>query len=331
MEIVDNIKDRNIEGLVKDVEILSSNGRDILRFASDLVMYFRNLLVCKLSKNPGDILDASKQYVEKMMLQSEAFSKEYIIGVIKELSSFEPQLKYALNQRVFLEVMLISISTGSYGQSTENSDMLDRISDLENAIKTGIVVRNTNNIDVLEYTELPKHIETPGHTTGKVLEGVPPVPASKSNTNDIASETAQDKTTLSKSSQAKKAESHKELEIWADVMAELKSSGRMMLSTYLASTKAISADESTIMVVFPLAVASLKKNIAKQEYIDILENILGKKLAKEVRVKLVDEDALESLLPNHESAKKEEQESELLKYTRDITSKLNVHLDIIDE
>lgn len=308
-EIVDDINNKSIEGLVSGVEKLSSNGRDILRFASDLVMYFRNLLVCKLSKNPEDILDVSKQYVEKMMLQSEAFSKERIIGIIKELSSFEPQLKYALNQRVFLEVMLISISVGSYGQSTDNSDLLDRISDLENTIRIGSAVSQNSNVRVT-----PEQIETSKSFSGKVLDRVPPVPTS----SDVANNSGV-------------MPSHQQLEIWPNIKTELKSSGRMMLAAYLASTRAIAADESTIMVVFPTGEASLQSSVAKPENIEILENILGKKLSKKVRVKFVDEETLKNLIPRQASEKKEAQESELVKYTREISSKLNVHLDIIDE
>ncbi|MHB8065791.1 MAG: DNA polymerase III subunit gamma/tau, partial [Ruminiclostridium sp.] len=256
-EIVDDIKDKNIEGLVNGVEKLSSNGRDILRFASDLVMYFRNILVCKLSKNPQDILDVSKQYVEKMMLQSEAFSKERIIEIIKELSSFEPQLKYALNQRVFLEVMLISISVGSYGQSIDNSALLDRISALENVIKTGTALPQNPNVT-------PKRVvEAPDSFAGKVLDRVPPVQTNNVIASGSGSGTSELKNVNTESADINKTNSHQQLEVWPDIMAELKSSGRMMLATYLASTRAIAADGSTIMVVFPPEVASLKTNIAK--------------------------------------------------------------------
>ena len=309
-EIVDYLKDKNIEGLVSGVEKLSSNGRDILRFASDLVMYFRNLLVCKLSKNPVDILDVSRQYVEKMMQQSEFYSKDHIIGIIKELSSFEPQLKYALNQRVFLEVMLISISIGNYGQSTDNNDLLDRISDLENAIKTGVTFSQNANINsIQEHVEAPKSLQS-AIINNRVKSGI--------NIED-------------KNTDNKKSNSHKTLEIWLDIMAELKSNGRMMLATYLASTKAIAADDTTIMVVFPAGVASLKTSVAKPENIEVLENVLGRKLSKQVRVKFVDEADLENMSLGQASAKQVTQESELLRYSKDISRKLNVHLDIIDE
>ena len=306
-EIVDAIKDRNTEGLVSGVERLSSSGRDILRFASDLVLYFRNLLMCKLSNNPNDILDVSKQYLDRMMLQAETFSKDQIIGIIKELSSFEPQLKYALNQRVFLEVMLISISIGNYGQSTDSSDLVDRISDLENKIRNGSFLSNSVSST---NAEQQKGYGGNSFDTEKLNQ--------KGNSDLRGTGT---------SSKSKSAD-FTQLEVWGDVISELKSRGRMRLVTYLAETKAVAADESTVMVVFPSNVCSLKGCVTNSEDIQTLEDILSEKLSQKVRVKVVDEETLESLVPFKASIKKDTQKNELLEFSG---SKLNEHLDIIDE
>lgn len=304
-DIVDNIENRNIEGLVSDVERLSANGRDILRFASDLVMYFRNLLICKLSKNPGEILDVSKQYVDRMMKQSDLMSKERIVEIIKALSSFEPQLKYALNQRVFLEVMLISISIGSYGQNNNDSgDLLNRIIDLENSVKSGVAIVNNQNANgEALISTVPKS------------DGNKPISDNKMQVQEKA---------------AVKGD-YQQLEVWPDVIADLKASRRMMLVTYLASARAIAGDDSTVLIVFPSDVSSLKNNLSKQEYVEVLEDALQKRLSRRVRVKFVDDSMLDSLVGSENPASKDSQESEIIKLSREISSRMNVPLDIIDE
>lgn len=321
-EIVDYIKDKDVGGLVNGVEKLSSNGRDILRFASDLVLYFRNMLLCKLVKNPTDILDISKQYIENMKLQSEAFSQDRIISIIKELSAFESQLKYALNQRVFLEVMLISISMGNFGQSSDNGDLVNRVADLENAVRSGAVAAPAAGIPV--------------QPVGKSFDIVPPAPSASAGANPFRAPAAGNVGSVSggagKSSTAGKKESaHQQLAIWPEVMAELKSSGRMMLVTYLTPAKAVAADESTVLIVFPASVSSLKDSTAKPENIEVLQNTLMRKLQRPIRVKVIDEETLESIVPQQAVEKKAEQESLLLKNAKEIAGKLNVHLDIIDE
>ncbi len=356
-EIVDYIKDKNVEGLVSGVGRLSSNGRDILRFASDLVMYFRNLLLCKITKNPADIIDISKQYLENMKEQAEAFTNERIIAIIKELSAFESQLKYALNQRVFLEVMLISISVGSTGQSSDNNDLADRIADLENAIRSGAGAAQPRSfIDAAPAAGFPAQ----GEASGRMLDKVPPVPSASGGGNPFASSpaggtglqagfgangstgavssvsshgnsgTGASSTGSAGSAAGKKAE-HQPLEEWPDVMKELKASGRMMLATYLMSARAVAGDGTTILIVFPSGVGSFKTVVAKPEHVEVLQNIFTRKLGRQVRIKFIDEEELGNMVPSHTSVKNKEQESALLKNAREIAGKLNVHLDIIDE
>lgn len=333
-EIVDYIKDINVEGLVNGVERLSSNGRDILRFASDLVMYFRNLLLCKITKNPADIVDVSRQYLDNMMKQSEAFSQERIISIIKELSAFESQLKYALNQRVFLEVMLISISVGNYGQGEDNNALADRVTDLENAIRSGAGAAQPRSIGDAAPAA---GFAAPERTSGKVLDRVPPVPGGSGVQNPFAPLSAAGNPAsggninANTGSGGSNAAAHLPLDVWPEVMTELKASGRMMLATYLASTRAVAGAESTILVVFPSGVGSFKNVVAKPEYVEVLYNVLQQKLGKQVRIKFIDEEELENIVPSQASGKNEEQESALLKNAREIAGKLNVHLDIIDE
>lgn len=312
-EIVDNIQSKNVEGLVADVEKLSASGRDILRFASDLVLYLRNLLICKLSKNPENILDMGKQYLDKMISQSEVFSKEQLIGIIKELSSFETQLKYALNQRVFLEVMLISISVGSYGRSGSDNNLADRIANLESAVRTGNVALASSVKDGSSMPVQTKPESSSSVSTGKKFDNLPPVSGSS----------------VPKASA--KGKSYNELEEWSNVLSDLKANRRMMLLSYLTSTKAVAADESTVLVVFPPAAISLKEIVSKAEHIDVLENALERRLGRRIRVKVVDEESLESMVQSEPSSAKNSEENPLVKLTREISDRLNVPLDIIDE
>jgi len=121
------------------------------------------------------------------------------------------------------------------------------------------------------------------------------------------------------------------LEEWSDIMKELKASGRMMLTTYLMSARAIVGDETTILIVFPSNVSSFKSVVAKPEHVEVLQNVFERKLGRQVRIKFIDEEELQNIAPSHTINKKQEQESALLKNVKEIADKANVHLDIIDE
>jgi DNA polymerase-3 subunit gamma/tau len=71
--------------------------------------------------------------------------------------------------------------------------------------------------------------------------------------------------------------------------------------------------------------------VAKPEYLEVLQSTFLKKLGRQVRIRFIDEEELENIVPSQSAGKDEEQESPLLKNAREIAGKLNVHLDIIDE
>ena len=361
-DLVDDIKNADVAALVKDVESLSANGRDILKFASDLVMYFRNLLICKLSDNPGNIIEYSKEYVQRMIEQAKAFDKSRIIGIITELSSVETQLKYALNQRVFLEVVLISISTGGYGQEENNGALLDRISNLEQNMRSGMVTAmGQGQIGVYPSTMAAQAASGIGNISqpnlgrvdslnlsanGRIAADGNTVPNSNitananiavnsnlaANTNIAAGLGNNTANSLEKKASPKKSKVEvQELPEWPKVMEELRGFKRMSLVAYLATAKAVAVDDTTIMIIFPDSAPSLKDNVAKADNAEVLETILGKLLGRAIRIKTITQGAFDEINMHATSKAKKDDESQLLKYSREIADRLNVPLDIIEE
>ena len=356
-DLVEDIKNCDVAALVKDVESLSSNGRDILKFASDLVIYFRNLLICKLSDNPGNIIEYSKEYVERMIEQSKAFDKTRLIGIITELSSMESQLKYALNQRVFLEVVLISISTGSYGQGEGNVALMDRIANLEQSMRSGMVATVNPGLAGAPFTmagQTASNLDSAQPNLGRASLNVSSSLAAHSNAegnlnlagnSNIAGNTnisanINVATGISNSvanSQDKKASSKKnkaeieELPEWPKVMEELRGFRRMSLVAYLATAKAVAVDDTTIMIIFPDNAPSLKDNVSKADNAEVIETILGKLLGRVVRIKTITQGDFDEINMQAAPKVKKEDESQLLKYSREIADRANVPLDIIEE
>ena len=380
-DLVEDIKNCDVAALVKGVESLSSNGRDILKFASDLVIYFRNLLICKLSDNPGNIIEYSKEYVERMIEQSKAFDKTRLIGIITELSSMESQLKYALNQRVFLEVVLISISTGSYGQGEGNVALMDRIANLEQSMRSGMVATvnpglggapftmagqtvsnldsaqtnlggaslnvssnladNSNvagNLNIASHSNVAGNLNIASHSNVAGNSNIASHSNTAGNTNIAASINVA--TGISNSvanSQDKKASSKKnkaeieELPEWPKVMEELRGFRRMSLVAYLATAKAVALDDTTIMIIFPDNAPSLKDNVSKADNAEVIETILGKLLGRAVRIKTITQGDFDEINMQAAPKVKKEDESQLLKYSREIANRANVPLDIIEE
>lgn len=114
------------------------NGREIVSFASDMVLHFRNLLLAVSVGDNSEALDYSRDYVEKLREQGGKVSYEYILQLISDFSELLNLMRYAANPRVLFEVACIKACR----LVTENSDgaIQKRLENLEKAMASGALV-----------------------------------------------------------------------------------------------------------------------------------------------------------------------------------------------
>ena len=301
-DVVDAINAKEVDRVLQLVNVLVMDGKNITQFVSDLVLYYRNLLISSTSRNPEEIIEASKEMIERMNGQCKSLSNIEITSVIKELSSLEATMKWSTHARVLLEVALIKLCENKIDSSDagigERIDFLEKkINDmLANGIKvsaseTKILNDDNKKKDVQNGPSMKDQAQT-----GREI---------KVDLKNIAG-------------------NMKGMEIWNDVLNDLKQNGRMVLYSYLLDTKAVEVDSRIVGIVFPLEKSYFKINVSKSENAEILENYIGKRLGREVKIKCVDsEDVIEN--------KKEGGNDELVEKAKAIAEKLNAPLDIIDE
>ncbi len=306
-DLVEVIKDRDINRLFDMVQTLVMDGKDITQFVSDLVLYYRNMLICKMLPDPTEIIDTSPEGLARLKELANSFERQELISTIKELSALESSLKWAAHPRILLEVALIRLCDGSFNADT--ASLSERLALLESKLANGQFVLNT----VPGNGGSGVSSETAGYDVD--------IPAAaKHPSKNKALSTAQQ--------QGSGTHKKETLAIWSDIVNDLKSSGRMALYAYLIDTKAVMLGDSLVGIVLDGGgKGHIKMVLSKQENLKILENAVGKRLGREVRVKSVDEDSLGTA----GGAVKAEERDELVDKARDIASRLNIPLNIIDE
>lgn len=145
-EITDALIEKNTDECMKIVDDIIQNGRDIKQFVSELIVHFRNLLVVKNSQNLENILDLSKDNIQKLSEQSENITTGKLMMYIKEFSSLEVQLKYSSNERIITEVLLLKLCQEAVQQeninlSEEYKTLINRLNKLEKSVASGIAVK----------------------------------------------------------------------------------------------------------------------------------------------------------------------------------------------
>ena len=100
-DMTEAILQKNAVRMMDLIEQIMIQGRDISQFVTELIVHFRNILICNTIENASALLDVSQE--EYQRLQSQEISKEECMYLIKIFSALQNDLKYASNERILLE------------------------------------------------------------------------------------------------------------------------------------------------------------------------------------------------------------------------------------
>lgn len=135
------------EDTKKCLEILNEFviwGKDIKNLIDDLIDHFRNLMVCKVSKDLDEIISLPEEIIDQLKSQAEIIEVNEIIRILNILSMTQDAIKSSSNPRVLAEVSIMKLSQPMFDDSKEA--LLKRISNLEEVIRSGnITVNNTQD------------------------------------------------------------------------------------------------------------------------------------------------------------------------------------------
>jgi DNA polymerase III subunit gamma/tau len=313
-DIVDAVQDRKIIRILELVEQLVMGGKDITQFISDLVLYYRNLLICKVTERPEEIIEASLEALDVMSRQGASCGQEELMFIIKELSLLEANLKWSAHQRVLLEVSLIKICERSF--SVDSDNISDRLALLEAKVNNGSFAIRADKNDYRQTTNIEEHKaeNEAAHSTGEKSDDLPK-PDAKPVDNKVAMG----------QSQGGKGVPIKE---WDSIVGGLKSRGRMVLYTNLLGTKAVEVGTKIVGILFGSGSGSFgKMMVSKAENLEVVQEVLSKKLGRDITVKCYDE---EEFLEGSKTTE-DEHKDELLEKAQGLADRLNVPLNIIDE
>lgn len=108
--ILDAVLRNSPDDILKIIDDVLSSGRDLNTFADSVIKYVRDLLVCKVSSNPENILDYSSEDMVKLKAQCEKLTFEKINNAVSVLSSARADAKWVKTPRVIYELAFIRLA-----------------------------------------------------------------------------------------------------------------------------------------------------------------------------------------------------------------------------
>lgn len=104
--------EKNIGQVFEVIDKVAREGKNLIVFAKDLSVLFRNLLVVKTAKDAQNLLGATANTFEKLQTLASLTTEQELITNMRIFSAIEAELKYALSPRVLIETAAVSAISG---------------------------------------------------------------------------------------------------------------------------------------------------------------------------------------------------------------------------
>lgn len=127
-EIVDNIIHKDIEEILKSINILIQDGRDVNQFIKDIINHFRDLMIIKTSKNLSNLVEIDEMSMGRYLEQGEKIQMDYLLKILSILTDIDEESRLSTQPRVLLEMGMIKIV------KEDNLSLEERIENLEQGL-----------------------------------------------------------------------------------------------------------------------------------------------------------------------------------------------------
>ncbi len=104
---------------LRELNELARNGKDLGRLLSDLLAYFRNLMVYQFSKGDLSLMDVSESEAATLAENAQKLTPDAVTRVMEVLADAEGRLRDAASKKIFLEITLLKAIEARNAQSIE--------------------------------------------------------------------------------------------------------------------------------------------------------------------------------------------------------------------
>ncbi len=168
------ITEENTSAMMKVVEEIVVEGRDLAQFVVDFCWYLRNLLLVIEDEAMVEILDLTQENKKLLLEERGRVSKAQLHRYIEILSDLSNRMRSATQKRVLLEITLMRLSKPQSDTGTEA--LVSRLEALERKMEKGIPV-------MAAPSQLPGDAAAAG---GKAEEKKPLPPAIPEEVQEVA-------------------------------------------------------------------------------------------------------------------------------------------------
>ena len=255
-ELSQSIIDENTK---KSLEILNEFiiwGKDIRNLINDLIDHFRNLMVCKVSKDLDEIISLPEESIERLKEQSQYVNINDLIRILNILSETQDSMKSSSNTRILAEVTIMKIAQPMFDESKEA--LIKRIENLEEKIESGNIKVSTVQI------EQSKDVKSQIIEDDKVEE----------NKEDVAYEEV-------KSEDVRLVESS-----WKKITQKIKDDRKLSIAALLKEVNTFNVKDNILYLIFNDNFSFARSRLNSKDTIEYVESIIREVLNRSFNIQI---------------------------------------------
>lgn len=290
-QFVENIMKGQLSSLLKQVDLLIEDSRDISIFVRDLIYHLRNLLLVKVCDEPEKLLDLSESTIARYQNQAQYASEPRLIRAIEILSALESELKWNSQPRIMLEMALVKITRPEQEDSFEA--LLDRISVLEEKLAKGVVVSSAQSQSPQQHSqEDNKAIEEFSDVDGlakQEQEKQDGKSVDKTDSKEVKQGGQGEAEELEQSQEELTADQKDISKLWPDILKTIKKD-RIAIYSLLRNTRIEDTGKGLVYLVFPPEEGFYAAAIERENNRKYIEELIMEFADREVRLSCRTED-----------------------------------------
>ena len=259
-KIVGAIIDSNIDILMKEVNEILQEGKDISNLLWEIIKYVNDILLYKVTKEAKLY---NKNEIDQIKSLSERISKERLLNIIYQLSELENNLKWSSQKRIMFEVGMIKLCINPEIDGIK--EMNNRIIKLEEKIKKPLFNVDASIVRPQAKTNVGASIARPQEKKQNVGASI----ARPQEKNTVNSTNIQEE--------------------WSKIVNNLKNSGKIILYTNLINTVANKVNDMIVEIIFPNGITAFGKTVLeKPENKQEIERLISMECGTAMKIKYVD-------------------------------------------
>ena len=128
IEFTDLISQKKVTETIQLLDKIIEEGFNSHQLVKDLIQFYRNMLIVKISKDPKKMLVLPDETINILRDKTKDLSSDHISWVITILNQTKEAMKWSEQSRIVLEVNLFKLCQGyvPIGQIMEKIEMLEK-------------------------------------------------------------------------------------------------------------------------------------------------------------------------------------------------------------